>query len=745
MRKILVFIPIILFAAVSLTAGPVEDEVIFRKRMNAWVSEGNRQYDRGNRSGIAAMVDSLGRGIRTRSTIGLLSRTDSLEYTADLFKLCGDWYYENGFYDDSSYSFDRAEAFFLKAMQIYRNPEMPFERDLDKIPLLHRELAQLYYKQTRFPEALSSIRAASKAYEDAFMNQEFLVGDVLWEEWKDIQMQEAICVARVGQAVKARREMDSLISLLPKKSALYYEGLRKKAKIIMLSGAVGREKSALPFYKTFFQWKQRQAISVLATMSGEDRQDFWMRTRPFLADCFCLEGEDPGFLFDAALFNKGLLLQLNLLEQSSRELNSLMAGWKDIQKKLQADACAIEIIQYEKDGLQRLGAIVLRPRGVPQWVELMAPDEFFAYMIDGKSNRERIYTTSGREKDSLYNSMELRKLLWTDKLLSAVGNSKRVYLSPDGYFHQIAVEYMLPEGWEGKEIYRLTSTRQLLFPRKVHTDAALLVGGVDYEEEVPGDGEWNDELAYYFIRESMEGRRIRFKYLDGTEKESETILAYRDSRKDTLITGSVASEEVVRSLIGRYPVVSIATHGSFRSAGLPQGTDLKPCHTDETLSENVLVLAGASNSLNDLSFNPYKLDGLLSAAEIASLDLTHLDVVVLSACQTGMGWVTSDGVFGLQRGFKNAGAGCIIVSLWSVDDDATMEMVSRFHRNLIQGMSVHKAFQSAREYLLSETAYPLPPRTVFNPITLTTTVRRGTKDLSAPQYANAFILIDSLE
>ena len=82
------------------------------------------------------------------------------------------------------------------------------------------------------------------------------------------------------------------------------------------------------------------------------------------------------------------------------------------------------------------------------------------------------------------------------------------------------------------------------------------------------------------------------------------------------------------------------------------------------------------------------------------LDLRGLDLVVLSACQTGLGDVISgEGVFGLQRGFKKAGAKTIIMSLWNVNDDSTMKMMTSFYHHYLDGMSKEEAFHAAQNEL----------------------------------------------
>lgn len=89
-------------------------------------------------------------------------------------------------------------------------------------------------------------------------------------------------------------------------------------------------------------------------------------------------------------------------------------------------------------------------------------------------------------------------------------------------------------------------------------------------------------------------------------------------------------------------------------------------------------------------------DGILTSKEIAQLNLSGLDLVVLSACQTGLGDIKDDGVFGLQRAFKKAGAHTMLVSLWKVNDHATQIMMSEFYSALMEGLSLHNALSKAQ-------------------------------------------------
>lgn len=688
-------------------------------RRFAWrlVSEGNRQYDRSFRTGIQLYADSLELVLKARQDAGTLHVVDSLEFTADLLKLRADWHYENGGYDESSYA--KAEALFREAIEMYAShSSMP--NGLNGLPMLQREMAQLMYKVKRYDEALEYTDAAYLAYVHEDENIGFEPGDCEYTTMLELKSQKAMCLARTGKTDEAIGLMDELLEVYPKASEGYHEVLRKKGKILMLSGRVGCAEEALPLYKEFLKWRKADALETLGTMTSAEREDYWMRMRPFVADCYQLEDADPSFLYDVTLFAKGLLLQLNRMsgrgKASEEALASLQHTWSDIQQALPAKACAIEFVQYEKADQQLMGAIVLPKEGQPKWVQMMAPEEFLNFKGYALTNREILYSTDGKRKDGLYNHPVLQSLMWNESLLDAIGTAKRVYFAPDGYLHQVAIEYMFPEEKESPDLFRLTSTRRLMEKSVIRTSAALVVGGVKYDAKRVPAQKGNDNVAY----SHMQRIHSRFGYLSGSLTECDTIFSLRACPNDTLLVGEQATEMTMRSLCSKYPLINISTHGYFCSAEIPQSTDIKTNMADESLSQCVIVLAGANSNVADEGYDPHQMDGFFSAREMSECDMANVDLAVISACQTGLGYVTADGVYGIQRGLKNAGAKSIMVTLWNVKDEATCLLISQFHKNLAEGMKAHHAFMEARKYLVDQ-------------------------DYDKPQFTHAFILIDAME
>lgn len=689
MRKILLLLSLAAFVnGYAQNADSCDDED-FRHVMRELVSKGNLYYETCDRFGMSQMIDSISTRLQQRSLNGKLDRTDSLEFTADLYKLQGSFHYENSYYDSKSH--EKAHENYQKALRIYQN-ETVFENDLRCEPMIHRELAQLYYKEANYQEAYNHTKMAYDAFVKAVDLGEIDYDD---PDFLDIQTQMAICQARMGDTKSGIAMMDKLIKSYQVKEERYGEALRKKAKILMLQeekgGKVGR-KEALDCYKTYFNLKKKDALAHFIGMSSKEREMYWMRIRPFVTDCYRLEDADAGFLYDVTLFAKGLLLQL---DSAGGGRQTIHATWQMVQQRLNPDECAMEMIQYEKHGIQQMAALLLKSTGKPVFVKMAQPDSVWSYKIGEYTIEERLRQTHDLKRiNRVYDdSTGIYRMIWNNNLITAISNAKRVFFAPDGYAHRMAIEYMIPEEAPIWRLYRLTSTRELLLPQSTLTGCkALIVGDVNYQKANEWGHSQNDALAY----QHMKG--MAFREITESKEEIDSILICRHNVDDTLITQTAATEETFRRLSGNYPIVHISTHGKFNSRGASLGNDLKPCLADESLSENIIALAGINYAVQNTNFDPlHQLDGILSAREIASLDMTETRLVVLACCESGLGEITSDGVYGIQRGLKNSGVKAIVMSLWEAESTFTKCFMVAFYERLSKGHSVSEAFWNARE------------------------------------------------
>lgn len=182
--------------------------------------------------------------------------------------------------------------------------------------------------------------------------------------------------------------------------------------------------------------------------------------------------------------------------------------------------------------------------------------------------------------------------------------------------------------------------------------------------------------------------------MPGTRGE---ILVIRDAferrfadGKVKVLRGEQATLQNVRELASRYSHLHLATHGFFappevRSALAGDGKELSGLdHFGKNGASGAhpgllsgLVFAGANKPPS-----PGQSDGILTTLEVAELDLGKVDLVVLSACETGLGQVAAgEGILGLQRAFLVAGAKSVVASLWNVDGEATRKLMERFYED----------------------------------------------------------------
>jgi CHAT domain-containing protein len=204
----------------------------------------------------------------------------------------------------------------------------------------------------------------------------------------------------------------------------------------------------------------------------------------------------------------------------------------------------------------------------------------------------------------------------------------------------------------------------------------------------------------------------KYPQLPGTEKEVDelqTLLKQKgwitDEYKD-----KAASEEEVKALSSP-KILHLATHGFYTPTkdfdGLDELTESEANASENPLLKTGLLLTGAGDLLNKTKYNYNMESGILTAYEAMSLNLDQTDLVVLSACETGLGEISNgEGVYGLQRAFLVAGAKVLIMSMFKVDDEATQKLILNFYRKWQTTNNMRQSFIDAKKELRVE--YPDP-------------------------------------
>ncbi len=424
---------------------------------------------------------------------------------------------------------------------------------------------------------------------------------------------------------------------------------------------------------------------------------------------------------------------------------SLSIDWQQIARHLTKDAIAIEFVTYkdETNEVAYAALVVDHRHSPPTLVPLMTQRQ-----LDAIASKD------------LYATNRLSLLVWAP-LSEYLENARRVYFAPAGDLYNIGIESLrhwaddtfMADSWE---LYRLSSTREIAIHRgtkKRKPDTAAIFGGVTYDTFVAQDE--GVEAS------SKKTKDKAAKYLPGTRKEAEEIYQclIEDSIPTRLHLGNYATEEAIKHLSGHAPaILHIATHGFYwtdqevREGNMDDKLQFLSMYgnlddADQALTRSGLLFAGANHALSGKKVYDQHDDGILTAKEISVLDLRGLDMLVLSACQTGLGKITGDGVFGLQRGFKKAGAGCMLMSLWKVDDKATRQLMTFFYHNLTKGMNKHEAFRKAQHDLRDMDVEDNGRRKSRRAISSKAkrAKKAGAKKLYAdPHYWAAFILLDGI-
>ncbi|MBQ5802855.1 MAG: CHAT domain-containing protein [Bacteroidales bacterium] len=501
----------------------------------------------------------------------------------------------------------------------------------------------------------------------------------------------------------------------------------------------GDYRNAIEPYGKVLEFQRNIAHDNFSFLTEEQRSGLWKvdetRVRSVFAINMADEEKAPGvggLLYDMALLNKGILLQasINLAEvvdrsgdvrlkemfsdfrmlkqtldargkeetaeskkmegeivKRARQYGDFMEyaniTWQDVQAALGEDDVAIEFVSATYAGQCTYSAEVIRKdMAVPAHIKL------FTVPADQVGS---LYAQAGE-----YSAMAAEKI-WSKRLRSFMKKGGNVFFVPDGELYNIGVEYIpISKGRRMCDEYnmcRLSSTREIVTRREsVGSNTCALYGGLNYNTSL------QDMELYAYASTIRGGKTFNFTsdrssghsswgYLPGTAEEVSSIgsTLQQGNYQVSTFTGSEGVEESFKALSGqKTKIIHIATHGFY----LPQKGD--------PLQNSGLVFAGANNFWNASSQEADFDDGILTAKEISHLNLQGTDLVVMSACQTGLGKVTGEGVFGLQRAFKKAGVQTLLMSLWEVDDDATQLMMSEFYKALSQGKGKRESLEHAQ-------------------------------------------------
>ena len=422
--------------------------------------------------------------------------------------------------------------------------------------------------------------------------------------------------------------------------------------------------------------------------------------------------------------------------------------WQDVQKALKPGDAAVEFVRFpfhearkKKADKADYVAVVLRPgSGQPALIPLGEAPEIegaplSAYRAEVGTQKAHATTSASSPSGSGVSPWRsLYDAIWKP-LEAPLGDAKRIYVSVDGVLNEIPLGVL--QGADGRRVMEkydfrvVSSTRELL--RASHhatSNTAILVGnprflmsgeelqvavnhfrGVENQQPEmllasaalpanPAGGALSRAVTERGSCNPLPPEGGVLCPLPGTATEVQSIseLLREKDWQVSSYQGEQALEEVVKKAANPR-VLHLATHGFFlpdEQAKPGTGGSGQSSGVDDPMLRSGLFFAGADRTLNMEQPIDGMENGVLTAYEATSLNLQGTELVVLSACETARGKVQNgEGVFGLGRALQEAGAEAVLMSLWSVPDQETQELMTQFYSNWLGGMDKPEALRRA--------------------------------------------------
>jgi CHAT domain-containing protein/Tfp pilus assembly protein PilF len=435
------------------------------------------------------------------------------------------------------------------------------------------------------------------------------------------------------------------------------------------------------------------------------------------------------------------LLTLSWPEYAQQKKN-LSITWDQVQQNLDNGEVAIEFVRFknENDSLYYYNALVLKKGDVnPTLIKLCKEKDLLS--INPKMGFSAYYTLIWQPLESSLNDIktiyyapvgELYNIPFQaiyspkgkgDEILAANTDKRGVSIQNESAISEKNAEYLM----DRYTLHQLTSTRYLAMGLKPKAkepigNTLVMVGGVNYDY-LPGSTSKNKPIKIEkSTKRSSTSAAERLIYLEGTKEEVEQIneKVSASNWQSKIIENNDALEEKVIQLEGKQAVgiLHFATHGysfpefDFNDSTInPKSLRYSYRYSNNPMVRSGLILTGGnwawigSDTLSKLGAEQ---NGILTALEVSQLNLRKTKLVVLSACETGLGKIEgSEGMFGLKRGFKLAGVEQMIVSLWSVPDKETMELMTLFYSDLVNTSNPVISFEKAQKEMRNK--YPTEP------------------------------------
>lgn len=600
------------------------------------------------------------------STIGNRNKS-----SGEVARLKGDIYHHNGNFKQARKEYDKSARYFRKIFN-QLHPEYLNTKS---------RLARAYYIEGDLRNAESTLSETTAAYiqytKDYFPTLSEEEKAKFWSKIKpDFEFYNAVAVQLKDAKPKYLEQMYDY--------ALVTKGL-------LLNSSIKTRNSILN--------------SGDSTLIGLFEK--WLANKEFLTSTLSQSDEDvlANEIDPEELREQTELLEKELSQKSDQFAESFeyeLYTWNDVRSVLTDNEAAIEMLRFREydpatsDYNVHYAALILtsETRKNPEIVVLN----------DGESLEGKHFSLHRNAVEFKLQEERSYEHFWKP-IQDVIGEKKIVYLSPDGIYNQINLESL----YAGEDKYVIdnlnirvvNSTKSLAISRSKEARKAI-------KKSDPMTGPLTALLVgnpvYYSLQENRAlasstrgGSNELIPQLPGTEQEVETIsqlLATNNWKIDYLL-GNDADEETIKNAQNR-TLVHIATHGFF-DAKPSRKNEFQVFDQDNPLDRSGLLAKGAGDVLLKSSKNYNVQDGILTATEAMNLNFEDTELVVLSACETGLGKIEQgEGVFGLQRSFLVAGADAIVMSLFKVSDEVTQNLMIQFYKYWLNGDEKRVAFNKAQ-------------------------------------------------
>ena len=584
---------------------------------------------------------------------------------ASIYTLTGDVYYQLK-------NYPKAEEFYNRGKDLYNRF---FSSNHPEYVKVLSKLAKVYYMEKEFKRAKKNIEEALGNYEN-FIKQYF---PALSEREK----------AKYWNTIKGDFEFYNTLAFgqledfRDLSGKVYNYQLLTKA--LLLSSSI----------------KIRERILNSNDEALKANYNLWVQKKEFLTNALSMSTQQltDNAIDPAALSNEVEVLERELSEKSElfgQSFENKKITYENVQKALGKNEVAVEMVRYRffnhtlTDSIMYVALYVKNDNSRPKVIPLP----------EGPRMETRFFRFY---RNSIINTLPetISYGVFWEPIQKEIGQYATIYLSPDGVYNILNLEAIsTPDGRyviDNSNIVLVSNTKDL-YLRKVKSKIA----GASNNATMFGN-------PTFYLSASTEKT---IASLPGTEKEVNELqdLLKQKGWKTNEYTAASASEERVKE-VDSPKIFHIATHGFYTAAAegsdATRMTENEAQMTENPLMKTGLLLKGAGDVLNKTKYNYNMESGILTAYEAMSLNLDKTDLVVLSACETGLGEISNgEGVYGLQRAFLVAGAKTLIMSMFKVDDEATQELILNFYKKWLATGNLRQSFIDAKKEL--RVKYPEP-------------------------------------